>query len=484
MGPQTIHSPEFPPDFTWLNTTRPLTVRGDLRGRVTLLDFWTYCCVNCMHVLPVLARIERRFAPDPVVVIGIHSAKFISEKDPANIRRAIQRYGIKHPVVVDSEHDIWQQFAVRAWPTLILIDAERYVRYTLPGEADETELTTRIQELLDEGRQKGLLAAAPLDIAQEPDIDETVLRFPGKVHVATERLFIADSGHNRILVARLDGGIEAVVGEGGAGAHDGPASHASFYNPQGMAVMDGLLYVADTGNHLLRAIDLKTYKVTTIAGTSELGHGDSTGDPRDPWSMPLRSPWALLPIGANHLLIAMAGSHQIWVYDKEHSVVAPWAGTGQEDHIDGPLKEAAFAQPSGLTAAGKYILIADSEISSVRAIDLEDGQVRTIVGRGLFDFGDSVGAPDEVLLQHPLDVAAGSGCLYVADTYNNKIKAVSFGSMRTETVFGDGNPATMHEPGGIAVAGADLFIADTNNHRILKGDPATGVLTELNLTMK
>ena len=481
MQPQTVRSPEFPSDFTWLNTTRPLSVRGDLRGRVTVLDFWTYCCINCMHVLPVLKRIERRFAAEPVVVIGVHSAKFISEKDPANIRRAIQRYGIAHPVVVDSEHDIWQQFAVRAWPTVILVDAEGYVRQTLPGEADEHELAAGIQELLDEGRRKGVLASSPLVVAPDPDADTTFLRFPGKVHVAGERLFVADSGHNRIVKAGLDGKVEAIIGEGGAGAHDGPAAHASFHNPQGMAVMNGTLFVADTGNHLLRAVNLKTLEVTTVAGTSELGRGGSTGDPRGPKSMPLRSPWALLSIGPNHLLIAMAGSHQIWVYDREHGVIAPWAGSGREDHIDGSLKEAAFAQPSGLTAAGKYVLIADSEVSSVRAIDLEDGQVRTIVGRGLFDFGDSGGAPDEVMLQHPLDVAAGPGCLYVADTYNNKIKAISFGTMQTETVLGDGDTSTMHEPGGIGVAGASVIIADTNNHRLLKGDPATGSLVELSL---
>jgi hypothetical protein len=177
----------------------------------------------------------------------------------------------------------------------------------------------------------------------------------------------------------------------------------------------------------------------------------------------------------------MAGSHQLWVYDPGNEVIAPWAGSGREDHIDGALDEAAFAQPSGLTAAGKYIVVADSEVSSVRAVDLEDGQVRTVVGKGLFDFGDSVGMPDQVLLQHPLDVAAGLGHVYIADTYNNKVKAISFGTMETTTVLGDGIPETMHEPGGLAVAGDRVLIADTNNHRLLRGDPATGALQELPL---
>ncbi|HEY3174467.1 MAG TPA: thioredoxin-like domain-containing protein [Candidatus Polarisedimenticolia bacterium] len=478
MDPRTVRSPEFPPDSIWLNTRRPLTVSGDLRGRVALLDFWTYCCINCMHVLPVLLRLEARFAAEPFIVVGVHSAKFISEKDPLNIRRAIQRYGVAHPVVVDPDHDIWERFAVKAWPTLALLDAGGYVRAMLPGEADEEDLVERIETLLQEGRARGILAAGPLDIAPDPDAGTTFLRFPGKLHVAGDRLFIADSGHDRIVMTDLDGGVRAIIGEGGAGAHDGPAPLASFHNPQGMAVMDGTLYVADTGNHLVRAVDLETMEVSTVAGTAELGRGRRAGDPSDPLSVPLRSPWALLPLGS-HLLIAMAGSHQLWVYDPDRNVLAPWAGSGREDHIDGPLDEAAFAQPSGLTAAGKYVIVADSEVSSVRAVDLEDGQVRTLVGRGLFDFGDSIGTPDRVMLQHPLDVAAGPGCVYIADTYNNKVKAISFGSMETTTVFGDGTPETMHEPGGLAVAGGRVLIADTNNHRLLRGDPATGALEEL-----
>jgi thiol-disulfide isomerase/thioredoxin len=480
MDLQTVRCPEFPPDFTWLNSRRPLTVGGDLRGRVALLDFWTYCCINCMHVLPVLKKLEERFAAKPFVVIGVHSAKFISEKDPRNIRRAIVRYGVMHPVVVDSDHDIWELFAVRAWPTLVLVDAQGYVRATLPGEADEAELVARIEELLEEGRGRGALTSVPLDIAPDPEADRTFLRFPGKLHVAGARLFIADSGHNRIVAADLDGRVQAIIGEGGAGAHDGPASRASFHNPQGLAVMDGTLFVADTGNHLLRAVDLRTMEVTTVAGTAELGQERPADKPREARSVALRSPWGLLPLGS-HLLIAMAGSHQLWVYDPEHHVIAPWAGSGREDHIDGPLAEAAFAQPSGLAAAGKYILVADSEVSSVRAVDLEDAQVRTVVGRGLFDFGDSVGMPDEVMLQHPLDVASGPGCLYIADTYNNKVKAISFATMVTTTVFGDGNPQTMHEPGGLAVADGGVLIADTNNHRLLRGGPATGSLEELAL---
>lgn len=480
---QTVRCPEFPSDSTWLNTRRPVTVSGDLRGRVAVIDFWTYCCINCMHVLPVLKRIEARFADQPVAVIGVHSAKFISERDPENIRRAIRRHGVEHPVVVDSDHDIWQRFGVRAWPTLAIVDAEGYLRELLPGEANEMSLTGIIGSLLEEGRGHQALASGPLDVAPDPEADTTFLRFPGKLQVREDRLFIADSGHNRIVVADHEGRVEGIIGEGGAGSHDGPASEASFHSPQGVALMGDRLFVADTGNHLLRAIDLKTAAVTTVAGTSELGTGRGRTDPQAPLTVSLRSPWALLSLGS-HMLIAMAGSHQIWVYDPERNAVGPWAGSGVEDHIDAPLKQAAFAQPSGLARAGRFVIVADSEVSSIRAIDLEDGVVRTIVGRGLFDFGDEEGSPDKVMLQHPLDVAVGENTLYIADTYNNKIKALAFGTMETRTLFGDGLPATLCEPGGLAVAGGKLLIADTNNHRILKGDPITGALEEIRLEQR
>ncbi len=475
-----VRCPEFLPGFTWLNTTRPLTVAGDLRGRVTVLDFWTYCCINCMHVLPILSRLEKRFEADPVVVIGVHSAKFISERDPQNIRRAVARYGVRHPVVVDSDHDIWERFAVRAWPTVVLVDAAGRIRATLPGEPTEADLAGRIDALLAEGRHAGILAEGPLEVTPDAEANATFLRFPGKVLAGRDRLFISDSGHHRVIIAGTDGRVETVIGEGGVGAHDGPAAHASFQDPQGLALLGDTLFVADTRNHLIRAVDLPTMQVRTVAGTGEMARGHGSYDPRDPVSIPLRSPWGLLAVG-EQLLIAMAGIHQIWVLDTARGVLGPWAGSGREDHLDGSLGEAAFAQPSGLALAGRFVLVADSEISSVRAIDLQEAAVRTIVGRGLFDFGDRDGAPDKVLLQHPLDVAVDSNVLYVADTYNNKIKAIAFGSMETRTVLGDGKPETMHEPGGIAVHDGRLIIADTNNHRLLRGDPGTGTLEVLSL---
>jgi thiol-disulfide isomerase/thioredoxin len=474
-----VRAPEFLPQMTWLNSPRPLSFKSDLRGQVVVLDFWTYCCINCMHVLPDLARLERHFAGQPLVVIGVHSAKFISEKDPQNIRKALQRHHVRHPVVVDSEHELWQRYAVRAWPTLVLIDPSGRVRATVSGEPRLEALIEAVQGLLDEARCSGTLAVEPLELPVETEADRGVLRFPGRILLAGGRLFIADSGHHRILVTDCAGRIERIVGEGGAGGHDGPADQASFQDPQGLAILRGGLHVADPGNHLIRRIDLKSWVVTTVAGTGRKGEGLAT-ERRAPLATDLRSPWALLEVG-DGLLIAMAGSHQIWAWDPERELLGPWAGSGREDHIDGPLEQAAFAQPSGLALAGQFVLVADSEISSVRAIDLERGEVVTLVGRGLFDFGDLDGPPEQARFQHALDLACDHRHVYVADTYNNKIKRISLADLATTTVFGDGSAELLHEPAGLALADGKLYIADSNNHRILVGELKTGKLTPLEL---
>jgi thiol-disulfide isomerase/thioredoxin len=478
-----VRAPDFLPGFTWLNVDRPLSLKQDLRGHVVLLDFWTYCCINCMHVLSDLARLERHFAGRPLVVIGVHSAKFLSEKDPQNIRKAIARYRVEHPVVVDSEHEIWQRYAVRAWPTLVLIDSSGKVRASVSGEPRFEALVQEVQKLLDQGAAEGTLASAPLQLGSRSEADRTFLRFPGKVLLDRKRLYVADSGHHRIVVADLDGRILRLIGEGGAGAHDGPASEASFQDPQGMAVLDLALYVADPGNHTIRKVDLENYTVSTVAGTGHKGSGASPIQINEPRSIDLRSPWALLAVGEG-LLVAMAGAHQIWAFDPAGGSFGPWAGSGREDHIDGPLREAAFAQPSGLAQSGRFVLVADSEISSVRAVDLEQEEVLTLVGRGLFDFGDVDGAPDQVRLQHALDVTSDGRSVYVADSYNNKIKKISFDDLTTETLFGDGSSAILHEPGGLAVGDRRLYIADTNNHRLLVGELESGSLSELELTEK
>jgi len=483
--PQRLRVPPLPEGVAWLNTAGPLEL-SDLRGKFVLLDFWTYCCINCMHVLPELEKLDQEY-PRNLVVIGVHSAKFETEKDSKNIAEAILRYKIRHPVINDSEHVIWDRFAVRAWPTLMLIDPEGYVVWGTSGETTFEQLDPILKKALPYYRKKGLLDETPLRFDLEADrASKTPLRFPGKL-LADEpgdRLFIADSSHNRIVVTRLDGTLVDVVGSGAVGRNDGSFDSAAFNDPQGMAIRGETLYVADNRNHLIRRVDLAGRKVTTIAGVGRQSRRATVSRTANPRATALASPWALW-IHEDDLYIAMAGPHQIWKMPLDGSAIGPYAGNGREDIVDGPLLPrrayqpgyASFAQPSGLASDGTRLYVADSEGSSIRAVPFDPrGKVSTVVGTAnlpsarLFTFGDTDGPRDRVLLQHALGVVFYRGRLYVADTYNNKIKVIDPESGTTETLAGSRTPGgsdtmpNFDEPAGITAAAGKLFVADTNNH--------------------
>jgi len=469
-----VNAPEFPEGMEWLNTDRPLSVR-QLKGKVVLLDFWTFCCINCMHIIPDLKKLEHKYANE-LVVIGVHSAKFTAERGTENIRQAILRYEIEHPVVNDNQMRIWQEYTANSWPTLFLIDPAGKVVAYMSGEGVYAQLDGIIAKVIETFDAKKMIDRRPLNLKLERQRTPTsVLAFPGKV-LADEKsgqLFIADSNHNRIVVVSLaDSSVKEVIGSGEIGLSDGSFETASFNHPQGMALDDGTLYVADTENHTIRAVDLQKRSVTTIAGTGEQmqrpvtfgGQGKATA---------LSSPWDLT-MQDGILYIAMAGPHQLWQMNPKTGGIAPYAGSGREARIDGPLAQAALAQPSGITSDGKKLFFADSEVSSIRSADLGlNGQVDTIVGEDLFEYGDRDGKGSTVRLQHPLGVAYHDGWLYVADTYNNKIKRVSPKDRTSETFAGtgengmrDGDRATLNEPGGVSVASGKLYVADTNNHLI------------------
>ncbi|KPK85107.1 MAG: alkyl hydroperoxide reductase [Phycisphaerae bacterium SM23_33] len=473
-----VAAPEFPAGLEWLNTDKPLSLRA-LRGKVVLLDFWTYCCINCMHVVADLKRLEAKY-PSELVVVGVHSGKFTTEKETDNIRQAVLRYGIAHPVVNDADMAVWQQYGVRAWPTLVLIDPAGKVVTAVSGEGAYDAFNELIGEVARIFESKGLLDRRPLKRKLERLRSDSPLSFPGKVLAdeASGRLFLADSNHNRIVVTDLEGRLQHVIGTGRTGADDGPFDRATFNHPQGLALAGGDLYVADTENHLIRLVDLGKRTVTTVAGTGEQARMFDAAGPGE--TTALNSPWALAAHG-EHLYIAMAGSHQLWRMDLRSHSVEPYAGSGREGRIDGPLGRAALAQPSGLTTDGRRLYFADSEVSAIRSADLPAadaaGKVETIVGGELFDFGDRDGRGLEVRLQHPLGVVWHAGVLYVADTYNNKIKLLNPADRSCRSFLGtgeaglaDGDRPSFDEPGGISAAGGKLYVADTNNHVIRVAD--------------
>ena len=476
-----VNAPDFPEGMQWLNTEKPISLR-DLRGKVVLLDFWTYCCINCMHVIPDLKRLEKKYANE-LVVIGVHSAKFNGERDIDNIRQAVLRYEIEHPVVNDWQMEVWQQFGVRAWPTLMLIDPAGKVIGYVSGEGIYEPFDKLISKVIEKFDARGQIDRRPFKLKLERSrAPASMLQFPGKV-LADEKsrqLFIADSNHNRIVVLSLDGyEVKEVIGTGEIGLNDGSIESATFNHPQGMALDGRTLYVADTENHAVRAIDFDKRTVTTIAGTGKQasridrlgGQGKQTE---------LNSPWDLV-LHDGMLYIAMAGPHQLWKMNPKTGGVVPYAGSGRENIIDGPLDQAALAQPSGITTDGAKLYFADSEVSAIRSADLDpNGNVETIVGEGLFEFGDKDGKAGEVRLQHPLGVVYHDGALYVADTYNNKIKRITAKDKSSQTFVGtgeeglaDGERATFDEPGGVSVAFGKLYIADTNNHAVRVADLKT-----------
>jgi thiol-disulfide isomerase/thioredoxin len=487
LGP--VRAPELDGAIAWLNTPAPLTL-AQLRGKIVLLDFWTYGCINCLHVLPDLQRLQAKFA-DELVVIGVHAAKFDNERRTENIRRTLQRLGIRHPVANDAHFAIWQAYTVRAWPTQVLIDPRGYVVGTATGEGHGAQLEEVITAVIAVFDEAGTLDRTPRPLSPGDTADDGFLAFPGKVLAdeRSSRLFIADTGHHRIVQTDLEGRVQRVLGSGVAGRDYGAAETAQFRHPQGLALDGETLWVADAGNHLIRRIDLASGQVTTVAGTGRQATWQKT-DGGAALETSLNSPWDLAWNG-QFLLIAMAGPHQVWLLDPQRGLVIRYAGSGAEGRVDGDVDSAAFAQPSGLALAGRTLYVADAEANIVRAVSLPPvNHVRTVAGGDLFEFGDVDGAGDAVRLQHPLGVCATAELLLVADTYNHRIKHLDPATGRVWSWTGAGQPghvdgapsvARFYEPGGLSATGRHVYVADTNNHAVRVADLASGEVRTLDI---
>lgn len=442
-----------------------------------------------MHVFPQLRKMEEKYA-DELVVIGVHSAKFPNEKYADNVLLAAQRYELTHPIVNDAEFEVWRQYACRAWPTLMFVDPEGKVIGKHEGELPYEAFDDLLGRMIAEFDEKGMIDRRDLGLVPET-VEQSALAFPGKVLAdgPGNRLFIADTNHNRIVMTDLDGKAQAVIGSGAEDFVDGDYATAAFNHPQGMELLGDILYVADTENHAIRRVDLADGTVDTIAGTGEQGHDRQAKGPGR--QVALSSPWDLTHHDGT-LYIAMAGIHQLWRLSLADGVVCPHAGTGGENIDNGPLAQATLAQPSGIVV-GKdrgddaILYFADSETSSVRSagIDPVTGRVATLVGIDLFAFGDRDGVEHHVRLQHPIGIEWHQGELIIADTYNHKIKKVLPLTRSVQTVLGSGamglhdgagRLATFSEPSGLSFANFDdgrqplLFIADTNNHAIRVAD--------------
>lgn len=412
-------------------------------------------------MLPQLREIEARYGAS-VAVVGVHSGKYSAERDTDRIRDASIRLGATHPVLNDRQFRVWRSYAVRAWPTLVAVDPLGSVVGMHAGEFTADGVAPFIDRVLAASRANGSLREQTLDLVRDaPTHVPGVLAFPGKVALDGDRIAIADSAHHRVLIGRLDVSgmqmrIDRTVGTGAPGNADGETP--SFHNPQGLAFADDTLFIADAGNHTVRAVSLANGTTRTIAGS-----GRQIRTVADRESGSLSSPWDLSLIG-DTLYVAMAGAHQIWTIDMQTERCSPWAGSGAEELHDGPHAEAALAQPMGLTRLGNSLLVVDAESSAVREIDrASPGSVRTIVGTGLFDFGDTDGIGDLARLQHPQSIALGAeGRVLVCDSYNDSLRWLDPATRAISTwVRG------LHEPGGVALSSRAAYVADTNAHRVV-----------------
>ncbi|WP_097236798.1 MULTISPECIES: NHL domain-containing thioredoxin family protein [unclassified Streptomyces] len=461
-----VRAPQLVGAGGWLNTGGKELTLADFRGKITILDFWTFCCINCLHVLDELRELEEKHR-DTVVIVGVHSPKFVHEADHQAVVDAVDRYEVHHPVLDDPELATWKQYAVRAWPTLVVIDPEGYVVAQHAGEGHAHAIARLVEELEAEHAAKGTLRRGDGPyVAPEPTAGD--LKFPGKaVRLPNGHFLVADSGHHSLVELAEDG--ETVVrriGDGQRGLVDGTSPR--FSEPQGLALLpEGSAYdvvVADTVNHALRGLRLADGSVTTLAGTGrQWWQGSATEGPAR--EVDLSSPWDVAWFDGR-VWIAMAGVHQLWAYDPATGTVGVAAGTTNEGLVDGPAAEAWFAQPSGLavSADGGKLWVADSETSALRLVSRETGRVETAVGTGLFDFGHRDGAADQALLQHPLGVTVlPDGSVAVSDTYNHALRRYDPATGEVSTLATD-----LREPSGAVLVDGDIVVVESARHRLTR----------------
>ena len=453
----------------WLNTGGEELTLASLRGKIVLLDFWTFCCINCLHVLDELRPLEEKYV-DVLVVVGVHSPKFEHERDPDAIEAAVERYGVHHPVLDDADLTTWGQYAARAWPTLCVVDPEGYLVATMAGEGHAEGVGHLVAELIE--KHDSILRRGDTPYVP-PEPSDTVLRFPSKaLPMHDGSLLVADTARHSLV--ELAGNGETVlrrIGSGVRGRSDGDPATAQFSEPQGLCLLPPQIservgydvLVADTANHLLRGVHLGTGEVSTVAGTGRQWRSTVDFRAHDARAADLSSPWDVTWYpAARKAIVAMAGIHQLWWFDPVASTTGGYAGTTVEGLRDGPLRETFLAQPSGLAVSpdGTRLWFVDAETSALRYVDGDT--VTTVVGTGLFDFGHRDGPADQALLQHPLGVGVlADGSVAVADTYNGAIRRYADGQLTTVA-------RDLREPSDVVLFGGEPIVVESAAHRLVR----------------
>lgn len=465
-------APEFPPALAWVNMREPPTLES-LRGRVVLLYFWTHSNIHCIHALDDIKFLENKYR-DELAVLGVHSPKFAQERVPASVMRAVNRHFLRHPVASDPEFVLWRDHEVASWPSYVVIDTAGRVAEKLSGEGRRSELESIILRLSQE--QERHEALPPLQTTARPE-PKTPLRFPGRVVASADKLYVADTGHNRVLECSHEGRILRQFGSGAKGFWDGRLGDAGYCEPMGLALAPNTLFVADRGNHAIRRVTLSNGETTTFVGTG--AQGRARGDSTDLLNTPLSSPWEVSAFGSDRLFIGLAGQHQIGMVDLGKLSFSLFGGNGREDMIDGALLDASFAKPVGIAQHAQTVYVADASSSSIRAVKLFDRTVRTLAGKGLNEFGDSTGpTPADLALQHPSGIALDLQLaeLWITDAFNGRIKVFALRGGASRVVAPD---YRFHEPGGISLAAGAAWVANTNVHEIVRIDMRSGAVARV-----
>ncbi|MFT3762066.1 MAG: hypothetical protein QM761_05525 [Pseudoxanthomonas sp.] len=464
--------PELPDSLEWLNCAN-----GSLReqrGRVVALAFVNAASVWCRQRLVELAQWQARFG-GRLQAIAVHVPRFDCERDPAFVRKQMRRNGVTLPVALDRDWIAWQQFGLRSWPTVLLIDAEGRLQAEAVGQDGLAELERIAASLCD-----ALPPPHEDDVRGQPETHpepRLPLRFPVGLAVGADRLFVADSSHHRVLECTLEGRVLRRFGMGTADFVDGDGELAAFRHPNGLALGRESLYVADLGNHALRRISLRTGQVDTLCGNGRPGE-TVEGEVRSPRDVALSQPTALIATD-RELLLAQAGDNRIWRYDLAGCGLSVLAGSGQLDLRDGAGAMAAFAQPVGLAAVQQVLYVCDALGSAVRSLQLRSGLVQTLVGQGVWECGNADGPREQARLQYPQAIAlsADAPVLWIADAGNGCLRTLRLGGGVLSTVK---LPRPLDGPAGLAVSpGGKVWIAETNAHQILRFDPATGELARV-----
>jgi peroxiredoxin len=456
-------APELAPDLDWINA--PSQTLRALRGRVVVLGFWNAGSAICQNLLDDLRFVQGKHA-DGVTVLGIHTPKFEAERNARLVQKAINRHSVRFPVANDPAFITWQHYGIRAWPSVVLLDAQGRVVEVGSGDMKREALDQRITQLLDEAgaRDQRVYENAQPVLKPEPRVP---LSFPSGIAVTANHVYIADTGHHRILECTHEGRILRQFGSGNGGFLDGGSAEASLQSPRGLALHKDMLYVADTGNHALRRVRLLDGDIDTLAGSGHPGlpSGVLGGNAAD---LPLNSPWGVAA-GFDRVFIGMSALQQIWEYDLAKRSLRAVAGSGRLGLVDGTGTGAAFGQPAGLALVQQTLYVADSAASAIRSVHLGSGGVQTLVGQGLYDFGDQDGTRSAARLQYPLGLALDprSPLLWIADSYNDSLRMLRLGGgdlRRYEIDY------RLQQPGAIAASPGALWVANTNAHEVVRID--------------